>query len=237
MRIKRWALVTLAISPIVLAGSLVYAANDDLEELRQADISDWQMVKNDSRRNIKTWSKREDGKQIRSFKVEMILDEPLETVARIHFDYDNYPRWYFKMLRSKMLKQVSPTEVYYYQVFSAPYGLPDRDVVLHNIIEPYNTQRGFLRFNISAVPAFMPEQPSLVRMKAMNMTVTFTPLAGGKTRLESEGYLDPGGAAPAWATNYVQRNAPYSVMLGLWRMAQSGEYESSKTPIPFKYKE
>lgn len=234
--LKRWLLISLALlAP--LSAPAVYAAADDLDELRgDNNASEWQLVKNDIRRNIKTWSKREDGKSIRSFKVEMIVDEPLDTVARIHFDYENYPRWYFKMLRSKMLKQVSPTEVYYYQVFSAPYGLPDRDVVLHNIIEPYSPQKGFLRFNITAVPSFMPEQPSLVRMRAMNMTVTFTPLAGGKTKLESEGYLDPGGAAPSWATNFVQRSAPYSVMLGLQRMAENTD-QDAKGPIPFKYKE
>jgi hypothetical protein len=216
----------------------VYAASDDLDELRGGvDASEWQLVKNDSRRNIQTYSKREDGKRIRSFKVEMLVDAPLETVARVHFDYDNYTRWYFKAKNSKMLKRVSPTEVYYYQVFSAPYGLPDRDVILHNVIEPYTPQKGFLRFNITAVPSFMPEQPSLVRILAMNMTVTFTPLPNGKTRLESEGYLDPGGFAPAWATNYVQRNAPYAVMLGLQRMALSGDYSDTKAPLQFKYKD
>lgn len=122
-------------------------------------------------------------------------------------------------------------------MFSAPYGLPDRDVILHNVIEPYTPQKGYLRFNITAIPTFMPEQPSLVRILAMNMTVTLTPIAMNKTRLESEGYLDPGGLAPAWATNYVQRNAPYAVMLGLQRMALSDEYLNNKTPLPFKYRE
>ncbi len=223
---------------LMLPLTSVIAATDDLDELRGSnDANEWQLVKNDARRNIQTFSKREDGKRIRSFKVDMIVDAPLETLARIHFDYDNYTHWYFKARNSKLLKRVSPTEVYYYQVFSAPYGLPDRDVILHNVIEPYTPQKGFLRFNITAVPTFMPEQPSLVRILAMNMTVTFTPLPNGKTRLESEGYLDPGGITPAWATNYVQRNAPYSVMLGLQRMALSGEYNDYKTPLQFKFKE
>ncbi|PTQ89532.1 hypothetical protein [Agitococcus lubricus] len=233
--LKKWGIISVMLLSSLSAGT--YAANDDLSELRDTNPDEWQLVKNDARRDIKTYSKREDGKRIRSFKVDMIVDAPLEAVARLHFDYENYPRWYFKARQSRLLKKVSPTELYYYQVFSAPYGLPDRDVILHNVIEPYTPQKGFLRFNITAVPNFMPEQPTLVRILAMNMTVTFTPLGGGKTRLESEGYLDPGGLAPAWATNYVQRNAPYAVMLGVQRMVQSDDYLNSKLPMPFKYKE
>jgi hypothetical protein len=32
--------------------------------------SDWQLVKNDARRNIRAWTKREDGKGVRSFKLD-----------------------------------------------------------------------------------------------------------------------------------------------------------------------
>jgi len=221
----------------VLGSGTALAANEDLDELRSSDSNEWQQVKNDRYHQIKTWSKREDGKRIRSFKIEATMDTSLEAIARATFDFDNYPRWYFKMKQSRVLKQVSPTEVYFYQVFSAPPGLPDRDVVVHLVIDPYNTRRGNLRLNISAAPDYMPPQPGLVRMPGFNMTTTYTPLPDNKWKLDAEGYIDPGGTAPTWATNYVQRNAPYQVLLGLQRVSSSEEYTQSKKPMLFKYRD
>ena len=44
--------------------------DDDLDELRGTNsFSDWQLVKHDTRRNIKAYTKREDGKGVRSFKL------------------------------------------------------------------------------------------------------------------------------------------------------------------------
>lgn len=165
------------------------------------------------------------------------MDAPLEALARATFDFENYPRWYFKMKQSKVLKQVSPTEVYFYQVFAAPPGLPDRDVVVHLTIDPYSTRRGYFRLNIAAAPDYLPPQQGLVRMPGFNMTTTYTPLPDNKWKLESEGYIDPGGTAPTWATNYVQRNAPYQVLLGLQRVSNSEEYTQSRKALTLRFME
>jgi hypothetical protein len=69
-------------------------------------------------------------------------------------------------------------------------------------------------------------------MTAEDMTVRFTPLPGNRVRVEAEGYVDPGGRIPAWASNYVQRAAPYSIMLGMQRMLDTQDFDA-RTPLPF----
>lgn len=221
----------LALSFVILIPlSPAYAAVDesDLDDLRvQSD--EWELVKRDNRRDIKAYIKREHGKRVRSFKVEAVIDAPLDVVARVHDDYDNYNRWYFKVLDSKLLKKVSANEVYYYLIYNSPVGLPERDVVVRKIIEPYTPQRGFMRFTTQAVPKYVPESPKYIRVLAMDMTVVFTPIGGQKTRLEAQGYIDPGGAdafSPAWAVNYVQRSGPYATMIGIQRMVQLPQYQN-----------
>jgi hypothetical protein len=71
-----------------------------------------------------------------------------------------------------------------------------------------------------------------VRMLAEDMTVRFTPLPGKRVKVEAEGYVDPGGSIPAWANNYVQRAAPYSIMVGMQRMLETYE-AAGQTPLPF----
>jgi hypothetical protein len=69
------------------------------------------------------------------------------------------------------------------------------------------------------------------------MIVKFTPINKDTTRLETEGYIDPGGVVPAWAINFVQRSAPYVTMVGLARMVQLPMYREGTTPTEFTYTE
>ena len=51
-----------------------------------------------------------------------------EKVARLMLDFPGYDKWYWQVMESKLLKQVSPTEYVVYVVHRAPAGLPERDV-------------------------------------------------------------------------------------------------------------
>jgi len=70
-----------------------------------------------------------------------------------------------------------------------------------------------------------------VRMAAEEFTAKFTPIGHQKVGVEIEGYIDPNGNVPVWATNYVQRSAPYAIAVGLQRMAKLSEFQDeSKIP-------
>ena len=76
--------------------------------------------------------------------------------------------------------------------------------------------------------------PPFVRMTALDQIVKVTPLADNKVLFTNEGYINPGGAAPTWAINYIQKSAPYYVMLGLARVLEKDEYKDASKPVPFK---
>lgn len=219
------------------AGAPALAADDDLRELRggKAERGEWELIRNDSIRNIRTFGKQEDGKRIRSFRGEATFDASLETLARIHFDVENYKKWFYEVKDMRLLKKVSNTEYYYYAQYNAPATLPDRDAVLHAVIEPYTPRKGYMLLKVSAAPDYMPPTPGLVRMTAQEMTVKFIPQGANRTQLEFEGYVDPGGLAPVWAINFVQRRAPYVTMVGLGRMAQLPAYTNPTGPSPFTF--
>ena len=213
--------------------TLAAKADDDLSELRDQLGNQWVLLKNDRLRNIKTWIKQEDGKQYRSFRVEATLNGDVDTYTRVMLDAENFSKWYWEVLESKMLKQVSATEYYLYLKHRAPIGQPNRDVILHAVFEPQTAQNRTLVMQIRAVPGYIPEKPKLVRMPAEDMMVKVTPLPGNKVQLEAEGYVDPGGNVPNWAINYIQRSAPYSIMLGLQRMMTNPDYAKEKSKLPF----
>ncbi|WP_107866060.1 hypothetical protein [Agitococcus lubricus] len=196
--------------------------------------NEWQLVKHDRQRHIKTYTKREDDKAIRSFKVEGLLKTKLSTLTRVLMDFENYSDWYWEVIESKLIKQVSPTEYYLYLVHRAPYGIPNRDVILHAIVSPQTDTQNYILLTVKAAPEMLPIQPKLVRMPAENMTIKFTPLSQEVVQIEAEGYIDPGGQVPAWDANLIQRNAPYSVTLGLQRMTLQDRYLHNHRELPFR---
>ena len=133
-------------------------------------------------------------------------------------------------------QKVSDREFYYYQVYRTPL-VPDRDVILHAVIEPYSAKKGFMGLKINAVPDYMPIKSGLVRMAAHEIVFKFTPVGDDKTKLEFDGYIDPSGVSPAWAINYYQRKSPYISVIGMQRMLLRPEYRDTKEPMPYSYKE
>ena len=227
--------ITLMLASLTLPVISYADVDDGLLELRDPQqLNVWIPAKNDAKKNIKTWYKSEDGKKIRSFKVDTLLNGSLITVAHVFLDIDNYTRWFWQVREAKVVQKISPTEFVYYVQHHAPVTLPDRDAYIRVTIEPYSSQKGYATFRLKAIPDFMPEKPPLVRMLGEDMLIKLTPIGKEQVRVEVEGFLDPGGRAPTWAINAVQKQAPYYTVLGLQRMVQQSQILNTNEPLPFK---
>ena len=215
---------------LALSG-MAYSADSALDDVRVRLDDQWLPVKVDKSRDIKTYAKREDGKPYRSFKIEQTINTNLDTISRVISNFDSYPRWFWETTEARLLKRVSANEVYVYMVHRAPLGIPYRDVILHVRLDPVNNHKEYALLHAKADSDYLPLRPPLVRMAAEEFTVRFTPIASQKVRLEIEGYIDPNGNVPVWATNYVQRSAPYAIAVGLQRMTKLAEFQDeSKIP-------
>jgi len=228
----------LCLSLMIASMPAIALAEKDLDDFRaEAAKNEWRLSKSDKLHQIKVYVKNEEGKNIRSFRVEAMIDAPLEVVTRVQSDVDSYVRWYFATLEAKLLKKVSDKEFIFYMVHDAPIGMPDRDVVLKATIEPMTSKKPYVVIKMVSIPDFIPSRPPFVRMNAENYVVKFTPQGKDKTLLESEGFIDPGGVSPSWAINYIQGKGPYTNMMGMQRMVNLPLYRDAKTPLPFTFVE
>ena len=166
-------LLGMAVSTVTIADV------DDIRGTKEQNSKEWRLQKNDARHKIKVYVKNEEGQKIRSFKVEAIIDAPIETLLRVQSDVDNYMRWYFETHEVKFLKRVSDKEFYFYVVHDAPIGLPKRDVILRTVIEPMTKKQPYVQLQMTSVPDYIPLHPPYIRMEAENYTVRYTPLSKG----------------------------------------------------------
>lgn len=232
-KIKKLSSVLFLSMLCLISPAQVWANDNDLDELTVQLGNEWRVVKNDTRRGIKAYAKLENDKRFRSFKVEATLNTSIDVLGRVLFDFDNYFKWYWHVKDIQLLKKVSENEHYLYIAHNAPPTIPDRDVILHTIIEPYSNKHPYVVFKVKAMPNYIPPKPPLIRMLAEDMLLKMTPLTNNKVKLEAEGYVDPNGNEPVWATNFIQRSAPYTIIKGLQYMTTLEQYQKSDANAEF----
>lgn len=206
-------------SPLLLTFMPSNALADDLINMQYNTTStteNWRVVKRDNRRKIVAYDKLETGQSLRSFKVEYEVEASLDDIARVQFDFANYPKWFYQVKEAQLIRKVSPTEMYYYIVHRAPATLPDRDNILHATIEPYTKERGYASMRTVASPQYLPPKPPLVRVAAEEITFKWIVLGQKKIKIIIEGHFDPSGF-PSWAANDVQQQSAYRTTLGFIR--------------------
>ncbi len=94
----------------------------------------------------------------------------------------------------------------------------------------------YVFMRVTALPDYLPPRRPYERMVAEDYTVKWTPIDANTTLVESEGFINPGGAGiPSWAINFVQGKAPYANMMGMARQAKLSRYKNATTPIPFTF--
>lgn len=212
------------------------AMDEDFAGLAPLRSGEWLVVKSDKRHDIFTYYKRDEGRRYRSFKAEARYDSSFDASACHLLDADNFKKWFMNAVESRLLKRISDTEFFMYVRFNAPLGVPDRDVVLHVVITPFNAKSGWLGVTFSDSPDYIPAIPGVVRIPAWEVVTRLMPLEDGRSFERTEGYVEPGGApVPAWLVNYLQRQAPYNNTLG--RARDMSRYESGVKPCSFRYRD
>ena len=225
---------TISLFSMLIVMGQAQAKNDDIDDLRFQTSNEWHIAKEDKHHKITTWAKREDGKQIRSFKVHAEIKGTVEQVMKVILDFDSWRRWSWKVRISKLYKKISTTEYHAYITHDSPFGVPDRDVILGMKFEPYSYNHPYVGVNIDAVPN-LPEEKGFVRMRAETIRMKIYQKDKDTVLFENEGYVDPGGHEPNWTVNFVQRAAPYAIMLGLKRRVEHNLFDENIV-VPFATK-
>lgn len=230
---KRYGLVFVLLSTLPFA-NFAHASSSDLRDLQAVEKDVWSVVRDDRRHNIKTYTKWETGKKYRTFRFSIIYKENLDQVIKVALDYASMPKWYFRCKEAKIVKQYSPYEADYFQLFEGPIGQPDREIHGRLKITPASKNNKAVVLLIKSIPDAKPIYQGSVIVD-FYQEVSFSTIENNQVLSTSEGYFDPGGDPPAWAANYVQRNAAYESLLSMQRYVRS--QAKNTAPTPFTYKE
>jgi hypothetical protein len=159
---------------------------------------EWQLKSDKD--NIKTYSKTVPGSKINAVKVESVFTASLSQLVSALLDVASYDKWIYNSKSTRLLKQVSPSEVYYYSEVIFPWPTTNRDFVSHVTVSQ-DAPSKTVRIEAINVAGWVPPKRGIVRIDRSEAKWIITPLDQNKVRIEYELQTDPGGDLPAWLIN------------------------------------
>jgi hypothetical protein len=191
--------------------------------LTQAQASNW--VFKAEKEGVKVYYKAT--KDVHEIKLITSIKSSLAGLIQLFSEVDRYPTWGYKIIESRLLKRVSPTELYYYSRIDFPWPLYDRDIIMHTkTVQDPATKK--IVATSHSVPDYLPEVPNVVRMHRANTSWTMYPNATGWLYCEYYIYTDPGGNIPNWVINMAIDIGPRETIKKIKEQLLQPRYQSVK---------
>jgi hypothetical protein len=185
--------------------------------------TDWKLSSN--KEGIKVYTSLVPGSKIKAIKVVSTLDAtPSELVAMV-MDIKNSPQWVYHTKSAVLVKQISPSELYYYSEVNLPWPVANRDFVAH-LTATQDPDTKVVTIAGPVVQGLVPEKKGIVRIAHSNGRWTITPTGNGQIDVEYSIFVDPGGDLPSWLVNMFATEGPLQIFRNLKLELQKPAYKN-----------
>jgi hypothetical protein len=180
--------------------------------------------------NIAVYTKTQENSNLKAIKVDCELNTTLTKLTAVVLDASAGTEWVYSTKSSILLKQVSPSEIYYYSEISLPWPLSNRDFIAH-LIAKQDPVTKVVTIDGPVEPDFMPVNKGIVRVSKSFGKWVITPKGPNTVRLEYMLETDPGGSIPAWLVNMFVTKGPFETFKKLKDQLNKPKYASVKLPF------
>lgn len=170
----------------------------------------------------------EDSK-FKAVRAVCVVDAPVGKLSYVLMDVSNTKDWVYATKVCKMLKQVSPTDLFYYSEVELPWPVTNRDFIIR-ITLTQDEKTKVARIVAENHPDYVPRKKNIIRIPRSAGNWTLTPLSDGRTKVEYVIHVDPGGSVPAWIVNMLADVGPYSSFRKLRQEVKKAKYDTTRLP-------
>jgi len=168
--------------------------------------------------------------KFKAIKVDVEVDATLTQLVAIILDVNTGADWVYSTKSSVLLKQVSPSELYYYSEVSIPWPASNRDFIaqLKAVQDPHTK---VVTIYGPVFPDYLPEKKDIVRVRHSEGKWVITPVGSHRVKVEYTLRADPGGDLPAWLVNMFVTKGPYESFKKLKEQLKKPVYVNAKLPF------
>ncbi|MET0463169.1 MAG: START domain-containing protein [Chitinophagaceae bacterium] len=189
---------------------------------------DWELKLD--KQNVKVYTKTQENSNLKAIKVSCELNTTLTRLTAVIFDVNAGTEWVYSTRLCSLIKQVSPSELYYYSEVNLPWPLSNRDFVAHLVAKQDPATR-IVTILGPVAPDLVPEKKGIVRVTKSYGRWIITPKGKDLVHLEYMLETDPGGSIPAWLVNMFVTKGPYETFKKLKEQLNKPKYANSKLPF------
>jgi START domain len=190
--------------------------------------NDWEL-KSD-KEGITIFTRLYPSSKFKAVKVYCTLPATLSQLVAVILDVNTGAQWLYSTKSSILLKQVSPSELYYYSEVSVPWPVNNRDFIAHLMVSQ-DARTKVVTVNGPTVPDYIPQKKDVVRVARSDGQWIITPVDKSHSKVEYTIQVDPGGNVPAWLINLFAAKGPYESFRNLKQHLQKPQYSTVRLPF------
>lgn len=186
---------------------------------------DWKLSK--EKENIKIYTSSVPNSNVKAIKVECEFKAKASEFVSLLLDVENSADWVYHTKSAKLIKRVSPAELYYYSEVSVPWPVQNRDFVAHLTVSQHPVTK-LVTVDGPAVSGFVPEKKGVVRIAHSIGKWSILPVSGDRIKVEYMLHVDPGGSLPTWLVNLFATDGPLHIFKELKVQLQKPDYKNAE---------
>jgi len=179
---------------------------------------------------IKVYTSEVPDSKVKAIKVECEMEASASQLVAVLLDVNTSADWVYHTRNCSLIKQVSPSELYYYSEVTLPWPAENRDFVAHLTVTQ-NPDTKVIVINGPAVPGFVPEKKGIVRISNSTGKWTITPCGRDHIKVEYTLHVEPGGNIPVWMVNMFATEGPLQIFKKLKLQLQKPAYKNAVMPF------
>lgn len=177
----------------------------------------------DEEDGIRMFRRDVPGSNIVALRGEGFVAAPISRVTSVLIDRKRATEWIDRLVKTKMLREISETESINWNHIKTPTPLKDRDFVFKTVLSTDPTKKKVLFSYHSVSDPAAPETDDYVRGQFQEGKFELTMATrknkdGSLTRgtiVVAEVVVDPRGSVPTFLVNMVQKSWPYKTLTAL----------------------
>lgn len=185
---------------------------------------------NTDKDGIKVYTSLVPDSKIKAVKVECEVAATDKQLVALLLDVNSSVDWIYHTKTCSLIKQVSPSELYYYSEISLPWPTENRDFVAHLKVTQ-DPQTKVVTIDGPAVPGFVAVKKGIVRIDHSSGKWVITPVDGNHVKIDYTLHVDPAGSMPAWLVNMFAANGPLQIFENLKTQIQKPAYKNATVPF------
>ena len=186
--------------------------------------NDWQL-KTD-KEGIKVYTSLVPDSKIKAIKVDAEFNATPAQMVSLLMDVKTSTEWVYHLKSAVLIKQISPSELYYYSEVSLPWPAADRDFVAHLTVTQ-NPDTKVITVEGPAVSGLVPLKQGIVRISDSKGKWVITPSGDNRIKVEYSIHVDPGGSLPSWLVNMFATEGPLKIFKNIRSQLQKPVYKNN----------